>query len=159
MYRPVVFSCVLGLLLTGCGGDGAPRDDGQPAVTAPTRVEVGNQELALSLYAWRDQMPTVGDEPGPCASLCVKGTVEAVSGGALPSDLEVRDIVAVVDGERLPFEEHELPGFIGPSGYEFVGRRGPVLEVGTRLDVAVLVSVGGTEHWLRGEGVTVERTA
>jgi hypothetical protein len=149
---------VLVLVLAGCGNGEEPAADDRPAAAAPTRVPIGGHELVLSLFVWRDQMPTVGDEPGPCASLCVSGTVEDLGAEPLPEDLEVLDVVAVVDGERRRFEELELPGLVGPSAFEFVGRGGPRLEVGTRLDVAVLVALEGVETWLRGADVTVERT-
>lgn len=146
------------VLLAGCGG-AEPPSNAPAAVDAPTELDAGAVALQLSTYAWQDQMPTVGDEPGPCASLCVNGTVEVVGGGPLPDDLEVVDIVAIVDGDEIAFEEQEYPGSSrGPSNYEFVGRRGPALEPGTTLDLAVKLEVGGEERWLRAADVTIERT-
>lgn len=154
----VVASCALVLLLTACGG-GAEPDRGPAAADAPTELAADGASIRVSTYAWQDQMPSVGDEPGPCASLCVNGTVEVAGGGPLPEDLEVVDIVAVVDGEELAFEEQELRGRLGPSNYEFVVRGGPPLQPGTTFDLAVRVRVDGEERWVRTAGVTVERTS
>jgi hypothetical protein len=154
---PAAALVALALVAGACGG-GQPVADGPGPAEAPTEVTVGEDVLVLSTYAWQDQMPTVGDEPGPCASLCVNGTVEVASGEALPEDLEVLEIVAVVDGERFEFGERELVGRLGPSNYEFVVRRGPTLEPGTTFDLAVLLDVQGEEQWVRARQVTVERT-
>lgn len=147
----------LALVLGACGGDTEPAQT-PAAVEAPTELPVDGDRIVLSTYAWQDQMPTVGDEPGPCASLCVNGTVEVASGDPLPEDLEVIDIVAIVDGRQVPFEERDLRGRLGPSNYEFVVRRGPTLEPGTTFDLAVLLRVDGEERWVRAPRVTVERT-
>lgn len=159
MSRLAVLLALLALGLTGCADSADEPGSDRPAVTAPTAVEAGSETLVLSLYAWRDQMPVVGDDPGPCASLCVNGTVETRSGEPLPEGLEVLDVVAVVDGGRSTFEEQEPHGLSAPGRYEFVARRGPVVELGTDIDVSVLLSFDGTEVWLRGENVAVQRTS
>lgn len=146
-------------LLAACGGGAAVEEDGPGPVAAPTAIELGAETVVLSTYAWNDQMPTMGDEPGPCAALCVNGTVEARSGEPLPEDLEVLDVLAIVDGEPESFAEQDLRGFVGPSAFEFVVRGGPVLEPGTTFDLAVQISLDGDQRWVRAEGVPVERTA
>ncbi len=150
---------VLGVLaLAGCGGDEVVGGDVDP-VTAPTTVPLAGETLTLNPYAWRDQMPTVGSEAGPCAALCVNATVALASGEVLPDDLEVQEVVAVVDGEPEAFAELDLRGLVGPSGYEFVARGGPALEPGTTFDLVVRLSVDGRDLWLRAPDVAVERTA
>lgn len=157
-WRGLRSACVaVALLAAGCGGSG-PASGPVPAA-APTSVDVAGEALVLSTYAWRDQMPTVGDEPTPCSSLCVNGTVEVRSGGPLPEELEVVEVVAVVDGTATGFEEVDLRGRLGPSAYEFVVRGGPVLDPGSTFDLAVRIAVDGTERWLRAEDVVVQRTA
>lgn len=157
MRRRLLALCCATALLTGCAGDDVTEGEGPLA--APTTLAVDGEELVLNTYAWRDQMPTVGSEPGPCSALCVNGTLEERSGAALPEDLEVVDVVALVEGERTPFDEVELTGQLGPSAYEFVVRGGPVLEPGTTFDLAVLVAVDGQERWLRASDVQVQRTS
>jgi hypothetical protein len=154
---PAAALVALALVAGACGGSERVAEGPGPA-EAPTEVTVGQDAFVLSTYAWQDQMPTVGEDPGHCASLCVNGTVEVASGGRLPEDLEVLEIVAIVDGERFEFGERELVGRLGPSNYEFVVRRGPALEPGTTFDLAVLLEVGGEEQWVRARRVTVERT-
>ena len=155
--RTLAVAAVL-VMLSACAGDTAAPEGGPAPDEAPSELAVGGSQIRLSTYAWQDQMPTVGDEPGPCASLCVSGTVEVAGGGPLPDDLEVLDIVALVDGEEHAFEEVELTGLLGPSNYEFVVRRGPALVPGTTFDLAVQLEVGGEVSWIRAPRVVVERT-
>lgn len=159
MTRTLPALCAaLAVLAAGCGGAASESSGATSAAEAPTELRVEGDRILLSTYAWQDQMPTVGDEPGACASLCLNGTVEVAGGGPLPEDLEVIDIVAIVDGERFPFEEQDLRGRLGPSNFEFVVRRGPPLQPGTTFDLAVQLRVDGVERWIRAPHVTVERT-
>lgn len=147
------------LLLAACGGGSDEISGPAPTGDAPISIELDGLTLAMGVFVWQDAMPSIGDEAGACALLCVNGTIEDVNGGVLPEGIEVSAVSAVFDGTSVAFEDLDVRGTnLGPRTYEFTGRGGAPLEPGTVLDVVAELTIDGEPMVLRAPDATVERT-
>lgn len=124
-------------LLAGCDPQTTPitpEPDRVPETETPAPVQIGEHELTLETYLWRDFMPFAPPDGQPLIAVL---KVRTVNGSALPAGVRADSVSITHLSEvwKAPVRL-EYPSQV-PSVLEVAARNGPKWEPGGNVDVVL----------------------
>lgn len=144
-------------LLAGCDPQTttiSPEPDRLPETPAP--VQIGENELTLETYLWRDFMPFAPPDGEPLVAVL---KVRTVNGSALPAGVRADSvsITHLTEVWRAPVRQESAS--LVPSVLTVHARNGPKWEPGVNVDVVLHLRDGtGRAIRLRAANQPIHRT-
>lgn len=147
----VVQIWVLAILLMGCGKDEVVKN----LITSPEQVEIGNLQLEISAYVWRDFMP--GTNGNGSGLMCVLQLSDKVNQD-IPTGFELKKLY-VINGNEVWTTDFDEIRRDSKNRIEGVARNGPDWEVNRKVDVICEFKFEGLTYCLIAKSQTIEKTS
>ncbi|OAN14125.1 hypothetical protein A3K86_11085 [Photobacterium jeanii] len=145
-----------GALLAACSAQqlGSQAQSSTDVWQAPAQVTVAAVAAKLDSYLWLNSMPSVGDSANKGLLASVK--LVSTNGQALPSDIEVTQVLLVTDKAQWQ-NEKLLPMTTMDNGFEVMLRDGPSWMPGEAVDIAMTFIYQGQRYTVTQRQVKIDQ--